>query len=112
VRVDLLNAARRAILYVIVQSLGAMAGAGILKLLTVDGANDSLCTPAPGTDVTLAQTFGYEFLISFVLVFTVFATRDPVRTVISGSGPLSIGLSVAMCHLWAVSNSRTFLVVG
>jgi len=79
-----------------------MAGAGILKLLTEEGTNDSLCTPGPRPGVSLAQTFGYETLISFVLVFTVFATRDPVRTVISGSGPLSIGLSVAMCHLWAV----------
>jgi len=102
---DPLNAVGSALLYIIVQSLGAMAGAGILKLLTVDGTNDSLCTPSPGAAVTLSQTFGYETLISFVLVFTVFATRDPVRTVISGSGPLSIGLSVAMCHLWAVSNS-------
>ena len=84
------------------QSLGGMAGAGILKLLTEEGTNDSLCTPGPRPGVSLAQTFGYETLISFVLVFTVFATRDPVRTVISGSGPLSIGLSVAMCHLWAV----------
>jgi len=96
----------------VVQSLGGMAGAGILKLLTEEGTNDSLCTPGPRLGVSLAQTFGYETLISFVLVFTVFATRDPVRTVISGSGPLSIGLSVAMCHLWAVRNNSTFVTVS
>jgi len=85
----------------VVQSLGAMAGAGILKVLrNIPG--DGLCTSKPGDGVTLGQTFGYEILISFVLVFTVFATRDPIREVISGSGPLSIGLSVVMCHLWAV----------
>jgi len=90
-----------AFLYIVVQSAGAMAGAGILKLLS-NIKDDQLCTSKPGEGVTLGQIFGYEILISFVLVITVFATCDSLRSGFGGSGPLAIGLSVSMCHLWAV----------
>ena len=91
----------RAILYVIVQSVGAIAGAGILKGLTNDG---DVCTPTPNPalDLSLGQVFGIELMITFVLVLTVFATCDSVRPALGGSGPLAIGLSITMCHLWAV----------
>jgi len=91
----------RAILYVIVQSVGAIAGAGILRGLT---GNDNVCTPTPNPtyDLSVGQVFGIELMITFVLVLTVFATCDSVRTSLGGSGPLAIGLSITMCHLWAV----------
>ena len=91
----------RAILYVIVQSVGAIAGAGILRGLT---DYEDVCTPTPNPayDLSLGQVFGIELMITFVLVLTVFATCDSVRTSLGGSGPLAIGLSLAMCHLWAV----------
>jgi len=87
----------------VVQSVGAIAGAGILKVLR-DLDKDSLCTsqPAIAGGMSLGQIFGYEFIITFVLVFTVFATCDSLRSGFNGSGPLAIGLSIAMCHLWAV----------
>ncbi len=44
-----------------------------------------------------------EFLITFVLIFTVFASTDSKRTDLGGSTPLTVGLSVGVCHLWAVS---------
>jgi len=94
---------RRAFLYIVVQSVGAIAGAGILKALRhTNGAVDSLCTSKPSDGVSVAQVFGYELIISFVLVLTVFATCDSLRSGFGGSGPLAIGLSVSMCHLWAV----------
>jgi len=86
----------------VVQSLGAMAGAGILKGLSPVSTNELLCTPAPAPGVSVAQTFGIELFITFILVMTVFATCDSNRTGIGGSGPLAIGLAIAMCHLWAV----------
>ena len=94
----------RAVLYVIVQSVGAIAGAGILKGLT---GNDDLCNTLPNElyDLSLGQVFGIELVITFVLVMTVFATCDSVRPALGGSGPLAIGLSIAMCHLWAVRNT-------
>jgi len=94
------------VLYVVVQSLGAIAGAAVLKAVSVSGTNDALGTPTPGSGVTYGQIFIIELIISFVLVFTVFATCDSNRSGIGGSGPLAIGLSIAMCHLWAVSHTR------
>jgi len=96
----------RAVLYVVVQSVGAIVGAGILKGLTWvpdEYKGDVVCTPGPSNDnISLGQIFGVEMFCTFVLVMTVFATCDSDRTGIGGSGPLAIGLSIAMCHLWAV----------
>lgn len=92
----------RAILYIVVQTGGAIGGAGFLKAVSVNGTNDALGNTIPAPGVTQDQVFLIELAISFVLVFTVFATCDSLRTGIGGSGPLAIGLSIAMCHLWAV----------
>jgi len=92
----------RALLYIVVQSAGALAGAWILQLISVSGTNDKLGLTTPGAGVLAGQAFVIETIITFVLVLTVFATCDSVRTGIGGSGPLAIGLSIAMCHLWAV----------
>ena len=91
----------RALLYAICQVAGAIVGAGILRTLSPNP--QTLGTSAPSDGVRLGQVFGIELLITFVLVWTVFATVDGQRTDLSGSGPLAIGLSIGMCHLWAVS---------
>jgi glycerol uptake facilitator-like aquaporin len=52
-----------------------------------------------------SQAFFIEMLITAVLVFTVFASCDEKRADLNGSTPLSIGLSVSVCHLFAVSIS-------
>ena len=57
------------------------------------------------------QAFGVEFFITFVLLFTVFASTDSQRTDLGGSVPLTVGLSVSVCHLWAVSRFE-FLFLG
>jgi aquaporin-4 len=92
----------RATLYIVAQSLGAVVGASLLMLLSPTGSNDALGTTSPNTGVSMIQTFVVELVISFVLVWTVFATCDSQRTDLAGSGPLAIGLSIAMCHLWAI----------
>jgi len=84
------------------QTVGAVAGAGVLKGLSPNNTNKELCTPAPGPGVSDGQVFGIETIITFVLVFIVFATCDSLRTGIGGSGPLAIGLTVSTCILWAV----------
>jgi len=95
----------------VVQSVGAIAGAGILDGLTIvtNTTKDVVCTPHPSPGVTLGMTFGVEAITSFVLVMTVFATCDSLRSGIGGSGPLAIGLSITMCHLWAVRDSKTYV---
>lgn len=100
----------RAIFYIISQCLGAMTGAGLLYVTlpregSINFTNPTLGTSAPPGDgsVEVYKVLIIEYMITFLLVLTVFATVDSRRTGLSGSGPLAIGLSVAMGHLWAVS---------
>jgi len=87
-------------MYVAAQVLGALTGAGILK--GVSASDDNLCTPVPADQVTPGQAFLIELLITFVFLLAIFATCDSLRSGFDGSGPLAIGLALAMCHLWAV----------
>lgn len=94
----------KALLYITAQCLGAVAGAGLLRVVTppqYEGdlgqtSVSPLMSPFPG---------GYlvETVITFILVFTVFAACDANRQDPSGSTPLSIGFAVAICHMFAVS---------
>jgi len=93
----------RAIFYILAQINGGLVGAAILLELHPAPDSTFLCTSVPGDSISVGQLFGYELLITFVLVLTVHATCDAARPELSGSGPLAIGLSVTMCHLWAVS---------
>lgn len=93
----------RAIMFIISQSLGAIAAAGVLKSLTPEEQVGGLGTTTLNKGMTPAQGFGVELCITAFLVFTVFASCDSKRTDLGGSFPLSIGFSVAMGHLWAVS---------
>ena len=98
----------RALLYIAMQLIGALVGAGVLKALTPAGVNDGLCTPTPtggSYPVGVAQAFGVELIVTFTLVFTVFAACDGRRGDLKGSAPLTIGLSLTMCHIWAVSTN-------
>ncbi|XP_033754572.1 aquaporin-4-like [Pecten maximus] len=92
----------RAVLYIVVQCLGAIIGAGLLKGMTPTRRQDSLGATVPHNDVDGGKAFGIEFFITFILIFTIFATCDKKRKDLGGSFPLSIGLSVTMCHLFAI----------
>jgi len=94
----------RGIMYIIAQSLGSIAAAGILKALTPPEQVGGLGVTGLNTGVTAAQGFGVEMFITMFLVLTVFAACDSKRTDLGGSFPLQIGLSVTIGHLWAVSS--------
>lgn len=101
----------RGILYIVAQCVGAILGAAILKgLLPEELSKDGLGTSSPanltayGPHVELGkgQIVGIELIITFVLVFTVFSCCDGLRKDLTGSIPLTVGLSISMCHFFAV----------
>ena len=93
----------RMVFYVIFQLVGAVVGAGLLLGVTPESRAASLGMTQLAEGVDPGMGLGVEIFITFVLVFTVFASVDSKRSDLNGSTPLSIGLSVVMCHLFAVS---------
>lgn len=91
----------RTVLYIVAQMIGALIGAGILKGLTPSSRGGAATKLHP--DVNSGQGFGVEVFITFFVVLTFFATYDKKRKDLSGSFPLTIGLAIAACHLFAVS---------
>uniref|UniRef100_A0A2C9JL65 Aquaporin n=1 Tax=Biomphalaria glabrata TaxID=6526 RepID=A0A2C9JL65_BIOGL len=84
------------------QLIGAVVGAGILLGLTPEKDQSALGMTLVHDKISVGQAVGVELFITFVLVFTVFASCDNKRKDLNGSAPLAIGLSVTMCHLWAI----------
>jgi glycerol uptake facilitator-like aquaporin len=61
-------------------------------------------------EITPAQGFGVECIITFILIFCVFACIDNERSDLTGSFPLSIGLAVVIGGLFGVRNINLFNV--
>lgn len=95
----------RALAYTIVQCLGAATGVGILKGATPSTQIGTLGATTPHPDITAAQAFTVEMVITFVWVFALFATSDPNRDDLPDSAPMCIGMAVTICHLYAVSTN-------
>lgn len=93
----------RGILYIIAQCVGGIAGAGILEGLSARPENSVSCATNIQGDLTEAQGFGIELLVTFVLVFVVLASTDDKRSDLGGSAPLTIALAVVAGHLYAFS---------
>ena len=70
----------RGVLFVLAQCGGAVCGAAILWGLTPAELVGKLGLTTLNGAVSVEQGFGVEFLITFVLVFTVFACCDAKRT--------------------------------
>ncbi|GFN77137.1 Aquaporin [Plakobranchus ocellatus] len=96
----------KAVFFIVFQLVGAVVGAGLLYGLTPHEYRGNLGCTLVSDRITPAQGFGVELFVTFVLVFTVFASCDGKRKDLNGSAPLTIGLSVTMCHLWAGNNLR------
>ncbi|XP_014250943.1 aquaporin AQPcic-like isoform X2 [Cimex lectularius] len=92
----------RALLYILAQCVGAVAGAAILKGFTPDSFRATLGTTALGKDMTAQQGLGVEFMLGFLLVLTVFGVIDPHKPDCKFTAPLAIGLAVAVGHLSSI----------
>ncbi|KAM6948521.1 aquaporin-4-like [Aplochiton taeniatus] len=92
----------KGLFYVAAQCLGAVSGAGILTLVTPTTLQGALGVTLVNPQISVGPALLVELLITFELVFTVFATCDPKRTDLKGSAGLAIGFAVAIGHLFAI----------
>lgn len=87
---------RLAAVYVVAQLLGGIAGAVILLAAYPDpGANANLGAQALGPGVTLGQAILIEAVLTFLLVFVVYATAIDPRGTARAIAGFGIGLTVA-----------------
>ena len=97
----------RAVCYTIAQCLGAMAGAGMVRIMTpalfdkVDGGANEISVNA-----NAREALGVEFGCTFMLVITVMAATDTHRAEknkhIPTIAPLIVGMAVTAAHFIAI----------
>ncbi|XP_060099849.1 aquaporin-4 isoform X2 [Heteronotia binoei] len=93
----------KSVFYIAAQCLGAVAGAGILYLVTPRSVVGSLGVTSVHGDLSAGHGLLVELIITFQLVFTIFASCDSKRSDVTGSVALAIGLSVVIGHLFAIN---------
>lgn len=97
----------KSLLYIIVQCIGAIIGAALLKAFVpakMMPKENTLGNTLLAPDVSPGQGFGIELFITFVLVLVVYAAAadEDNQSSVKGSAPLAIGLSITTCHLFAI----------
>ncbi|XP_012657480.1 aquaporin-4 isoform X2 [Otolemur garnettii] len=92
----------KSVFYIGAQCLGAIIGAGILYLVTPSSVVGGLGVTTVHGNLTAGHGLLVELIITFQLVFTIFASCDSKRTDVTGSIALAIGFSVAIGHLFAI----------
>lgn len=80
--------------YVAAQCLGAVAAAGVLRLVLGTAGRSGATLPS----IPVAGAFGVELLLSFLLMLVVMAAATDNRAP-RGIAPLAIGLAVGVCAL-------------
>ncbi|KAG8442113.1 hypothetical protein GDO86_011056 [Hymenochirus boettgeri] len=93
----------KSIFYIIAQCIGAIAGAGILYLVTPSDVAGNLGVTMVNEKLSTAHGLLVELIITFQLVFTICASCDSKRKDVMGSVALAIGFSVAIGHLFGIN---------
>ncbi|XP_030069565.1 aquaporin-4 isoform X2 [Microcaecilia unicolor] len=93
----------KAIFYIIAQCLGAIAGAGLLYLATPSDVAGDLGITTINSKLSPGHGLLVEVIITFQLLFTIFASCDSKRDDVTGSVALAIGFSVSIGHLCAIN---------
>ncbi|XP_073439925.1 aquaporin-4 isoform X2 [Dendrobates tinctorius] len=92
----------KAAFYIVAQCLGAIAGAGILYIVTPLEVAGELGVTKVNKMLSPGHGILVELIITFQLLFTICASCDLKRNDITGAVALAIGFSVAIGHLFAV----------
>ncbi|KAL7875625.1 hypothetical protein AOLI_G00105880 [Acnodon oligacanthus] len=92
----------KGLFYIVAQCLGAIVGAGVLFLVTPSAVRGGLGITAVNPRISVGHALVVELLITFELIFTIFATCDPKRSDLKGSAGLAIGIAVVIGHLFAI----------
>uniref|UniRef100_A0A8K9V270 Aquaporin-4 n=1 Tax=Oncorhynchus mykiss TaxID=8022 RepID=A0A8K9V270_ONCMY len=91
----------KGVFYLAAQCLG-ITGAGLLYLVTPVSVRGGLGVTLVTHILNMGQALLVELLITFELVFTVFATCDPKRSDLNDLVGLAIGVAVTVGHLFAI----------
>lgn len=97
----------RFLFYMCFQVLGAIAGMGILSIVSpVEMQHGSFGVILPGPNVTDVQAFACEVYITFLLDFATFSFLDSGRSDMAGSVPFIIGILVVINVFSTVSSAK------
>ncbi|XP_041029214.1 aquaporin-2-like [Carcharodon carcharias] len=91
----------RALLYMTMQALGAIAACAVLYVLTPQDIHGELGLNKPSPGVTQSQALGVEIIVTFQLVMCVF-TISHKESNFEGSAHMALGASVTLGHLVAI----------
>jgi aquaporin TIP len=91
----------RGLMFMVAQLIGAVVGALLLLATIPDAANTNLGAHALGPGVSVGMGLLMEIIVTFALVFVIFATAVD-RGGMGNLAPLAIGLTVLVDHLLAV----------
>ncbi|XP_037954743.1 aquaporin AQPAn.G [Teleopsis dalmanni] len=92
----------RAVLYIIFQCLGAIAGTAAVRTLLDEAYYNGLGHTTLAENLTELQGVGIEFFLGLVLVLTVFGACDSNKPDSRFTAPLAIGMSVTLGHLGTI----------
>jgi len=89
----------RGAFYIAAQIVGGICGAGLLAAVIPNGFEGGLGATDISNNVTPGEGFLFEFIMTFMLIFTVFGTAINTESTVNGShvlAPLPIGFAVAI----------------
>ncbi|XP_055374943.1 aquaporin [Condylostylus longicornis] len=92
----------KALLYIIAQCCGAIAGTASIKALLDEKYYNGLGHTSLAEHQTALQGLGFEFFLGLVLVLTVFGATDENKKDNHYTAPFAIGMSVTLGHLGTI----------